>query len=79
MATPQAGIFALGTRTHHHLEYDVHAEVDDGAIVAALTRLGEPHVTGGGRVHDRLLDFTRAVTGSYYFAPSIEDLAGVGA
>ncbi len=34
--------------------------------------------TSGDGIHDRLLDFTRAVTGSYYFAPSVEDLAAVG-
>ncbi len=185
MATPQAGIFALGTRTHHHLEYDVRAEVGASEIAAALARLDEPHVAGGGNnivvgfggdlwrrlsssppsdpgtfepigglhghsapstehdlwvwihgtgtdavldtataiteafapvatladetgcfvyhdssdldtfneldgmlsrmfgtsgdgVHDHLLDFTQAVTGSYYFAPSVEDLAAVG-
>lgn len=48
MATPQAGIFALGTRTHHHLEYDIRGGVDRADIATALARLGEPHVTGGG-------------------------------
>jgi putative iron-dependent peroxidase len=48
MATPQAGIFALGTRTHHHLEYDVHPDAMDVDIAAALARLSEPSVTGGG-------------------------------
>ena len=48
MATPQAGIFALGTRTHHHLEYDVAADAADVDIAAALARLSEPSVTGGG-------------------------------
>jgi hypothetical protein len=46
MATPQAGIFALGTRTHHHLEFDVHADAADGDIAAALARLSEPSATG---------------------------------
>jgi putative iron-dependent peroxidase len=35
--------------------------------------------TSGDGVHDRLLDFTRAVTGSYYFVPSVEDLSAVRA
>ena len=48
MATSQAGIFALGTRTHHHLEYDVGAEIDPSAVAAALARFDEPHVAGGG-------------------------------
>ncbi len=48
MATSQAGIFALGTRTHHHLEYDIRDDQDTPAIAAALAGLGEPHVTGGG-------------------------------
>jgi putative iron-dependent peroxidase len=48
MATPQAGIFALGTRVHHHLEYDVIGDADASSIGAVLTRLGEPHVTAGG-------------------------------
>ncbi len=48
MATPQAGIVALGTRTHHHLEYDVRADSADADIASALARLGEPSVTGGG-------------------------------
>lgn len=48
MATPQAGIFALGTRTHHHLEFDVAtgASIDD--VASAVRRLGEPHVAAGG-------------------------------
>ena len=35
--------------------------------------------TSGDGVHDHLLDFTRAVTGSYYFAPCVEDLTTVSA
>lgn len=48
MASPQAGIFALGTRTHHHLEFDVQPDADTAAVAAAVGRLGEPHVTAGG-------------------------------
>ena len=48
MATPQAGIFALGTRTHHHLEFDVRPGVEPAAVGAALARLGEPHIISGG-------------------------------
>jgi putative iron-dependent peroxidase len=35
-------------------------------------------VTSGDGVHDHLLDFSRPVTGSYYFAPSIDDLVAIG-
>jgi putative iron-dependent peroxidase len=31
----------------------------------------------GDGLHDRLTDFTHAVSGSYYFAPSLEDLAAL--
>ena len=48
MATPQAGIFALGTRTHHHLEFDARPGADRSAIAAAVEQLTEPHVTAGG-------------------------------
>lgn len=47
MSTPQAGIFALGTRTHHHLEFDVDAGASVGEVAAALRALDEPQVTGG--------------------------------
>jgi hypothetical protein len=33
--------------------------------------------TRGDGVHDHLLDFSTAVTGSYDFAPSVEELAAV--
>jgi len=48
MTTPQAGIFALGTRIHHHLEFDLRSGAQLAAVAAALVRLGEPQVTSGG-------------------------------
>jgi porphyrinogen peroxidase len=48
MATPQAGIFALGTRTHHHLELDVRSDAPVASVAEALGGLGAPHVTAGG-------------------------------
>jgi len=48
MARPQPGIFAQGTRSHYHLEFDLRPDVDDQAIVAALRGLREPAVTSGG-------------------------------
>jgi hypothetical protein len=48
MATPQPGIVALGTRTHHHLEFDVRPGAAERDVAAAIGRLSEPQVTGGG-------------------------------
>ena len=48
MARPQPGIFAQGTRSHYHLEFDLQADATDGAIRAALDGLREPSVTAGG-------------------------------
>ena len=36
MVTPQHGIFALGTRSHDHLQLDVADGVDGGALLRAL-------------------------------------------
>lgn len=44
--TPQAGIFALGTRYQHHLEFDLR-DASDAAVVAAVGALREPQVTAG--------------------------------
>jgi putative iron-dependent peroxidase len=48
MARPQPGIFAQGTRSHYHLEFDLRPGATDGAICAALGGLQEPAVTAGG-------------------------------
>lgn len=48
MTTPQAGIFAQGTRSHYHLEFDVHPSVDRARLATALAKLREPSVTAGG-------------------------------
>lgn len=48
MTTPQAGIFAQGTRHHLHLELDVHPSVDRVRLGRALAGLREPAVTSGG-------------------------------
>ena len=39
MRTPQPGIFAVGTRSHHHLEFDVHG--DGPAVVRAILDVRE--------------------------------------
>jgi putative iron-dependent peroxidase len=48
MPTPQHGIFALGTRSHHHLELDVPADVDPAALLGALAALREAATTVAG-------------------------------
>jgi len=48
MARPQPGIFAQGTRSHYHLEFDVRPDATDDAIAAELDALREPAVTAGG-------------------------------
>jgi putative iron-dependent peroxidase len=48
MARPQPGIFAQGTRSHYHLEFDVRPDATDQQICAALHGLREPSVTAGG-------------------------------
>jgi putative iron-dependent peroxidase len=48
MARPQPGIFAQGTRSHYHLEFDIGPDASDDAIAAALGGLREPAVTAGG-------------------------------
>jgi putative iron-dependent peroxidase len=48
MATPQPGIFAQGTRSHYHLEYDLRPGADPAALAGCVGRLREPHVTVGG-------------------------------
>src|SRR5262250_1528809 len=46
MASPQTGIFALGTASHAYLELD--AAGDAAALVAAVACLREPRTTMGG-------------------------------
>jgi putative iron-dependent peroxidase len=46
MASPQTGIFALGTSSHAYLELD--AADDAAALVAAVASLREPRTTMGG-------------------------------
>lgn len=48
MAVPQPGIFAQGTRSHYHLEFDLRTDATDVAICGALQGLREPPVTVGG-------------------------------
>lgn len=48
MATPQTGIFALGTMSHAYLEIDVHPHADARALVRLVASLREPRTTIGG-------------------------------
>jgi putative iron-dependent peroxidase len=48
MATPQPGIFAQGTRSHYHLEFDLVPGAEAAAVADGVARLREPAVTVGG-------------------------------
>ncbi|MGZ4695430.1 MAG: Dyp-type peroxidase [Acidimicrobiales bacterium] len=48
MNVAQAGIFAQGTRAHHHLEFALRADAADDRLREALRSLREPSVTVGG-------------------------------
>jgi len=48
MASPQTGIFALGTAAHAYLEFDVLPSADASIAVADVARLREPRTTIGG-------------------------------
>jgi porphyrinogen peroxidase len=48
MASPQPGIFALGTSSHAWLEFDLVAGADAAAAVRAVAALREPRTTIGG-------------------------------
>ena len=48
MLSPQPGIFAQGTRTHHYLEFDLRPGASAEEAREALARLREPRVTAGG-------------------------------
>lgn len=48
MASPQTGIFALGTASHAYLELDLLPSVDPASAVAKVAGLREPRTTIGG-------------------------------
>lgn len=48
VATPQSGIFALGTMAHAYLELDRQPGIDPGTLVRALAAMREPRTTIGG-------------------------------
>jgi porphyrinogen peroxidase len=48
MATPQCGIFALGTASHAYLEFAVSSGGTGRDLVAAVSSLREPRTTMGG-------------------------------
>ena len=48
MATPQTGIFALGTMSHAYLELDEQPGADAGELVRLVASLREPRTTIGG-------------------------------
>src|SRR5918996_632224 len=46
--TPQPGIFAVGSRSHHHLQLDVDPGADRDALFAALRDIREHATTVAG-------------------------------
>jgi porphyrinogen peroxidase len=48
MATAQPGVFAQGTRSHRHLEFDLSDRVDAATVLPALAALRQPSVSAGG-------------------------------
>ena len=48
MATPQTGIFALGTMSHAYLEFDARPGGDARELVGCVASLREPRTTIGG-------------------------------
>ncbi len=48
MSTPQPGIFAQGTRSHHYLEFDLQPTATREAVIGVLRAMREPPVTSGG-------------------------------
>lgn len=46
VATPQPGIFAVGTRSHHHVEFDLSGEVADLGARIRRIKAGADTVTG---------------------------------
>ena len=85
MTTPQAGIFAVGTRTHHHLEFEMNGAATVEALTAAVDRIieigGSNIVVGFGadlwrrlstNVPADLADFTEVVGLDGHTAPSTQ-------
>ena len=48
MPTPQPGLFAQGTRSHRHLEFDLRVGVEPSAVLRSLQPLRQPSVAAGG-------------------------------
>lgn len=48
MATAQPGVFAQGTRSHRHLEFELRTGIDPSAVLTSLSGLRQPSVTAGG-------------------------------
>jgi porphyrinogen peroxidase len=46
--TPQPGIFAVGTRAHHHLQFDIVEDVDPAALTEALRGIRDHATTVAG-------------------------------
>lgn len=64
----------IGTVSEHGLYFLAFA-CDPIRFDVSLQRM---FGTSGDGVHDRLIEFSKPVTGAYWFAPSREDLAAIG-
>lgn len=65
--------FPYGTTREHGLFFIAY-----GRRLATFGKmLRRMYGTSGDGVHDRLMEFTRAVSGGYFFAPSVERLRGL--
>ncbi|MBZ0253447.1 MAG: Dyp-type peroxidase, partial [Candidatus Methylomirabilis sp.] len=66
--------FPYGTTSEHGLFFIAYNKTLDTFEKMLRRMFG---VSGDG-LHDRLMDFTRAVSGGFFFAPSLETLAKLG-
>ncbi len=48
MSLPQPGLFAQGTRSHRHLEFDLRDTASPASVLVALQPLRQPSVAAGG-------------------------------
>jgi hypothetical protein len=78
MAVPQPGIFAQGTRSHYHLEFDVRPGATDAEICAALdASRGVAAALAPVATSDSVELIDKPPTAHFFFAPSLDALDGI--